>query len=469
MAFIRRRWLPLIVVLVVLAAGWYFLGGLGAARADSLSGLQTAVASRGSLTATIGATGSVRPQQSATLLWGTSGKVGTVLVEVGDRVAADETIATLELSSLPQAIILANIDLQDAQNALALELVEAAKAAAEAQNALEKAEKVLYNLTHPGKAVDIDQAFANMVLAKDRLDKAREDYEPYANKPETNLNRANYLLRFTEAQKAYDSAVRIYNSFVGTANNTDIAVAEGQVALAQEQLLVAQNNYETALQASDPEFVSSAEARVAAAQATIDLANIKAPFAGVITDAEAAAGDLVSSGSLAFKLDDLSHMLVDVEVSEVDVNRVAVGQDAIITFDAAADREYHGQVTSMALAGTITSGVVNFRVTVELSDADEFVRPGMTAAVNVVVSQLDDVLLVPNRAVRVVDGARVVYVLRGDALAPVEITLGASSETYSEVTSGELQAGDLIVLNPPANAFDMSSPPSGGRFLMGGS
>ncbi len=57
-------------------------------------------------------------------------------------------------------------------------------------------------------------------------------------------------------------------------------------------------------------------------------------------------------------------------------------------------------------------GVVNFMVTVRITDADELVKPGMTAAVNIMVEKLTDVILVPNRAVRLVDGKRVVYVLR---------------------------------------------------------
>ena len=82
----------------------------------------------------------------------------------------------------------------------------------------------------------------------------------------------------------------------------------------------------------------------------------------------------------------------------------------------------------------------------------------MTAAVNVVVSQLDDVLIVPNRAVRVKEGERVVYVLRDGAPVPVQVTLGASSDTHSEILAGDLKVGDRIVLNPPT-VFDQNGPP----------
>jgi HlyD family secretion protein len=103
---------------------------------------------------------------------------------------------------------------------------------------------------------------------------------------------------------------------------------------------------------------------------------------------------------------------------------------------------------------------VNFTVTVEIEDYDENVKPGMTSAVNIVVNQLDDILVVPNRAVRLKEGDRVVYILKNGMPTPVKITIGASSDTSSEFLSGELKEGDLIVLNPPTvNMFG----PGGGE------
>ena len=74
----------------------------------------------------------------------------------------------------------------------------------------------------------------------------------------------------------------------------------------------------------------------------------------------------------------------------------------------------------------------------------------MTAAVNIIVNQVKDQLLVPNQAVRLVNGKRVVYILVNGAPQQVEIALGASSDTMSVVTGGNLKEGDLIILNPPA-------------------
>jgi HlyD family secretion protein len=147
----------------------------------------------------------------------------------------------------------------------------------------------------------------------------------------------------------------------------------------------------------------------------------------------------------------MDSLLIDVSVSEVDINRISVGQEASLVFDAMPDQTYTGKVTQVSLVGVVEQGVVNFRITLELTDADELVRPGMTAAVNLVVSEIEDVLLVPNRAVRLREGERVVYVLRGGRPVPVSVRLGSSSDLYSQVLDGDLEEGDQILLNPPTS------------------
>ena len=314
-------------------------------------------------------------------------------------------------------------------------------------------------------------------MTKDALDRAQENYDPYANKPEDNLTRANMLSQLSAAQQQYEYAVRNFNALSGTGSETDIAVAEANLATVQAQLLEAERQYEriedgpnaadvTLLEAQladaqrewerlkdgpDPDDIAVAEARIAAAQATINQMYISAPFDGILTMLESKAGDHVNPGTLAFRVDDLSRLLVDLEVSEVDINQIKEGQKVTLTFDAILAAEYNGEVVEVAYVGTEIQGMVSFKVTVELLDVDDNIKPGMTSAVNIVISQLEEALLVPNRAVRVVDGERVVYTL-GDmgTLQPVVITLGASSDTHSEIVAGDLAVGDQIILNPPS-------------------
>ena len=132
----------------------------------------------------------------------------------------------------------------------------------------------------------------------------------------------------------------------------------------------------------------------------------------------------------------------------MDINQVQAGQPVLLTFDSILGKEYHGQVIEVASVGEEVQGVVNFGITVELTDSDKEVKPGMTASVTVTVSELSGVLLIPNQAVRTVDGERVVYVMRGSVPAAVPVTLGRSSDTHSEFLEGDLREGDPIVLNP---------------------
>ena len=147
-------------------------------------------------------------------------------------------------------------------------------------------------------------------------------------------------------------------------------------------------------------------------------------------------------------------------VSEVDINNIAVGQPVTLTFDAISGKTYNGQVAEVSQAGDLSSGAVNFTVTAKLTDGDIKVKPGMTAAVTIITYQVKDKLLVPNRAVRLVDGSQVVYILKNNLPVQVKITLGSSSDTQSVVASGDLKAGDLVILNPPTV--------SGGPFRAGG-
>ncbi len=514
-----RRWITAIVIVVILAGGFFAFRAYSAQRQTSANpGLQIAPVRRGALTATIGATGIVRANQTAILNWQTSGTVGEVLVEIGDRVTAGDVLAELERTSLPQNVILAQADLLTAQRALEdllnsdvqraqalkalndaeqaledarnpeLSQAQALKAVTDAQKAVEEAERAVVSARTPANQSYIDEAEAQVVLAKDRLDKARERFAPYENKPEDNLTRARLQSDLSAAQQAYDAAVRRLNSLQGTASETDQAVREANLEAAKAQLMEAQREYERlkdgpteadiALLEAEVEDarrayervkdgaseadIRAAEARVAAAQATLNQARLTAPFDATVTKVVSLRGDQVAPGVQAFRLDDLSHLYVDVQVSEVDINHILPGQDAILTFDAILGKEYRGKVIRVDLVGTSEQGVVDFTVTIELTNADEQVLPGMTAAVNIVVQELEDVLLVPNRAVRVVDGQRVVYVLQNGAPEAVPITLGASSEVDSEVVDGDLQEGDAVVLNPPT-LFDQGGPPFMGR------
>jgi HlyD family secretion protein len=301
---------------------------------------------------------------------------------------------------------------------------------------------------------DLEEAQEDIIDAREQLSDAQEDFEPYEDWDEDNQTRRNRKDSLDEAQREYDEALRRLREL-----QLDKIAADAAFELAQAQLEDAKRENQRWANGPDPDEVAALEARIAAAEATLALARLEAPFSGTITRVDIKTGDQVSPGTTAIRIDDLSSLLVDVRVSEVDINKIAVDQPVNLTFDAILGTEYRGFVSDVAPVGQNVQGIVEFLVTVELSETNGDVKPGMTAGVNVVVNQLENVVLVPNRAVRVQDGQRVVYVLRNGSLEMVQVNLGASSDTMSQVLESTLQTGDAIVLNPPQVFSNTGGPP----------
>jgi HlyD family secretion protein len=409
--FKKNRTLLIILLIVVIAASAFIF--VRQSRADTTSQFQTTTVERGNLTATIGATGTVRARQTAVLIWQAAGTVDTVNVRVGDNIPADFVMAYLEKGSLPQTIIMAEADLAGAQKSLD-DLMSSDTALAEAVIAMRDAQTVF------------DKA------ANWRLE----------------LNGKIHMKKIIY-KKVGPYTIPILKEYRGYADKATIKKADEDLALAKAKLDDARREYDR-LNNGNKLDIAAAQARVDAAQATLDLARVIAPFAGTVTESYPLTGDQVAAGATAFRLDNLSSLLVDVKVSEVDINSVSLDQPVTLTFDAILGKEYHGEVADVTQAGTVDQGVVNFTVTVELTDADSLVKPGMTAAVNIVVNEMQDVLLVPNRAVRLVEGERVVYVLENEQPTKKDISLGSSSDTMSVIAGGDIVEGDVIILNPPA-------------------
>lgn len=431
------------------------------------SAYQTTQIERGTLTATIGATGTVRAKQTAVLIWQAAGTVDTVNVKAGDNVPSGFVMAYLSKSSLPQSIILAEADLVNAQMTLDdllnsdAALAQSAQNLAIAKQAVEDAQKDVTKLDYRRASDDLlDQTQAEIDLANKQVSYAEDAYKLVKNRPEGDSLRAQALLNLTNARLERDRKQATLDWYLGKPSELDAEKYRAALALAQAQEEDAQREYDR-LSAGNIAEITAAQARIDAAQATLNLSRVTAPFSGIVTESYPLPGDQVGTGSTAFRIDDLSSQLVDVEVSEVDINDVAVGQPVTLTFDAILGKTYNGTVVEVAQTGTVSAGVVSFKVTVELDDADSLVKPGMTAAVNVTVKELVDVLLVPNRAVRLSGGERVVYILENSLPVKKNIILGSSSDTMSVLAGGEVQEGDAVILNPPT---EFVGPGGGGPF-----
>ncbi|TET96066.1 MAG: hypothetical protein E3J30_12905, partial [Anaerolineales bacterium] len=181
-----KRWVIVLIVAGVLVAGFFGVQAYRQSQArQSIEDLQTEIIAKGDLTATVGATGSVRSNQTALLSFQTSGTVDFVHQSLGERVSVGEVLATLKRSSLSSQIILAEAELVFAKRALEdlLDSGQASAAAqlalAQAQDTLENAEYVEYVRQEGYRASQdtIDAAEANLVLANEEVDVAQQRYD----------------------------------------------------------------------------------------------------------------------------------------------------------------------------------------------------------------------------------------------------------------------------------------------------
>ena len=468
-----RRWIivgaGIIIVFVVFAIFRPFQGRAGT---NQDTDFQTLEAVRGSLMGTVGASGVVKANQDVILTFQTTGTIEQVLVEVGSEVEKGDILVTLEQTSLQPQIILAEADLVAAQSALdALYDVDPALAQAEldlaqARDEFESAEYRRDVLQEGNRASGetIAATEANLVLAQSEVDRAQNEYSKYSGRPESDPARALARSNLAAARQNRDSVQRQLNWYLGYPSDIDQAILNAEVQVVLIILEEAQAEVDRLRSGPDPDELASAQARIAAARATLELARVTTPFSGTIILVEVKSGDRVSPNQPAIHLYDLEPLFVQADISEVDINKVEIGQSVVLNFDAVLDTPYEGKVVEVGLMGTPVQGIVNFRVLVELINPDGAIHPGLTAAVNIVVSEIEDVLLVPNRAVRVENGNRVVYVSRSGVPELVIIELGASSDLFSEVIGGDLIEGDLIILNP-SSEFEPGGGMRGGMFF----
>jgi multidrug efflux pump subunit AcrA (membrane-fusion protein) len=346
----------------------------------------------------VSATGVVVPEQWARLSMTGSGIVTEVAVEEDDMVSLGETLVRLEgQETLGAAISAANFELTSAEHALEtlykdteLLAAQAHQAMIIAQQEVEDADEYVVNLQSPAPKIDIDQAKANLLLAQIRLDDAREDFEPYEKKPESNKVRAAKFSKLVEAERIYDGAVRLLNNLSGEASDLDIAEAEADLLLAQEQLAVAERDYEIYKNGPDPDDVMLAEERVENAKVqlnattkVLDDLELNAPFDGTVSELYVKESEWIAPGQPILLLADLENLRVETtDLNEIDVARIEIGNTAIVTFDALSDVVVEGKVIRVAQKAAEGSGV-NYTVVVLLDEIPEKLRWGMTAFVDV--------------------------------------------------------------------------------------
>jgi multidrug efflux pump subunit AcrA (membrane-fusion protein) len=513
----KTLWIILILVLVVAGGGYGLYTVLTPEETETTDspGVQTAVARQGDLVVSASGAGSVITSSEINLGFDEDGTLVELLVGIGEKVQVGQVLARsdtgkseadialgiaqaqLDVLNAQQALedIYENADMDAAEALLAfenaqqalddltnveLQQAQALQAIAEAEDAVADAERDYNNVRLTAGQSDINAAYAELVLAEDKLKEQEDLFKEVASKPDDNLDKANRQLKLNEAQSAYDSAVSYYNALTSTGSDLDKSLTDaalkaaqarfaeaqrewerisagptaGEVALAEAQLTTAETKWEVLKDGVDPEEVTLAEALLANAEANLELVleeeailELTAPINGTILSIDADVGEDIGTASI-ITLADLSNPVLEIFLDESDLNKVGLGYEIEVVFDALPDDVYTGSVIEVDPSLQSVSNVQAVRVLARLNP-ESFAKPqdlpvGLNASVEVIGGKTSDAVLVPVEALReITPGEYAVFVMEGGEPKLRMVSVGLMDYTSAEVIDG-LDAGEIV-------------------------
>jgi HlyD family secretion protein len=414
-----RYWvIGLTVVLIAL----FVLLRFNSARASDATTEATATVTSLNVAQTVEASGSLEAQPSANLAWSTSGVVEKVNVKAGDKVKAGDVLMKLRTTTVSSSIISAQADLVTAQ-------------------------KDLENVK--SSSTDLAQAVIDLKTAQEAYDKA-DDYLHYLQNSKKVPQSETKL--FLETKRNSWMYVYKTKTFKGPAPEDWITDAENDLALKKSQLDDAQRTYDRLKEGPNSQDVVAAQAKVDAAQATVDSMSIIAPFDGEVLYVESQPGNVVDVGTSAVNVANLDQLYVEAQVDESDIASVKVGNQVTATLDAVPDVTLTGKVTAINPVGEVVSGLVKYTVRVDLDKADKDLSLPLGATVNssIRVKEPTATLAVPVTAIQNDSKGEYVWVVRNGSTVRVDVLGGQIVGDLVAVT-GDLKEGDVVQVGQKSN------------------
>lgn len=200
------------------------------------------------------------------------------------------------------------------------------------------------------------------------------------------------------------------------------------------------------------------QASLQTAQTNLGYTKIIAPVDGTVIARKVDLGQPVAASFQAPELfsiaQDLTKMQIEVSVSEADIGKVKEGQDVTYTLDGYPDTNFEGKVTQVRLSPTTVSNVVTYTVIVDVDNEDLKLKPGMTANVSIITSKSENVMCVPNLALKFtpdINGPKYkqqgIWILEKNKPVRFDIETGASDDNFTEIKSQDVKEGDKVILN----------------------
>ena len=263
-------------------------------------------------------------------------------------------------------------------------------------------------------------------------------------------------------------------------------------ATSQDAVDAAKSNYEQteAQILFDEATIQQRQAMLDAAQVNLDYTNIVSPVDGVVVSRNVTVGQTVAASfqtpTLFLIATDLTKMQVDTNVSESDIGGIKLGDASTFTVDTFPKRTFHGKVSQVRQSPQTVQNVVTYDVVVSVDNSDLSLKPGMTAAVQIVVDKRTDALRIPNQALRYAPSASrgagsglhshpaaggaeganggQVWVLRGGQPTAIPVTLGLEDDSFTEIVRGDLKPGDEVITAEQNAAVNRPAPAPRLRF-----
>jgi len=500
-----------IIIIVVGGIGWSLFF-----QKDETGQYETTTATRSDLKQEVSVTGDVVPAQDADLAFEQAGSIGSVYVNVGDKVYAGQSLVAQKSDDAYAKLLGAQSDL-DTQKAVLLELEKGTRAeelivyevklnAAEnsvAEARTDAVHKIKDAFTRSDNAVrnDVDQLFSNSRSTnpsfkfsvsdqqlKTNLDTNRflvesmfgeweeeiliinkEDVETHLISAKNNAQQVKELLaQVSLAVNALESGGSLtqttidgYKTDVSSARTsintaiTNLNTVSEKLTTAQASLLIAQKELDLKEAGTSDEQIAAQEAKVKSAEATVfnyetqlKKTILKAPFAGTITRQDAKVGEIATAGKVLVSLISNKALEIEIFIPEADIAKVLVGNDAVFTLDAYEDDViFDADVYAINPSETVIEGVATYKTKLSIRNADERIRAGMTANVEILTAQKSDVIAIPARAVTINGNDRkYVKILNEDgSVSERDVETGLrGSEGFIEIVSG-VEEEDLVI------------------------
>ena len=359
------------------------------------------------------ADGMLVPQDYVDLGFVAGGEVAEVLVEEGDPVVTGDVLArlsgrerlessvaaaSLELQAAESELLSAQISRQSLENDLNLVQAQALEAVTQFKAAVRTAERRVRSWSNSADQSDINEAKATVILAEDALEKAEDNFEPYADKSETNLARATRLAKLAQAQQNHDDAVRRLNNLQGiTGDDFDLNQSESELLVAQSRLEQAEADLAMFQAGPDPDLVVLADSRIATAESRVETAesalraaestlsnlDLVATMDGAVVEIDLKPGEQVSPGRPVITLADFSEWYVETDnLTEIEVVDISPGQSVEIYPDAIPDLTLGGIVESISDTFEEKRGDITYTTRILVDEIDPRLRWGMTVVIS---------------------------------------------------------------------------------------